>query len=634
MQFSPSIILLILLVLWPLLAAAGCLFGSRLRTALIWGTALVLPVSALLLVLHAGPEGALPLPPEATHGVLLGAAVADFLLLAFFLLVALRRKSILTALFVVPQVALLALLESQPHSAPPTLFHADQLSLTLVCVVSVVGSLICLWAVPYMREHERHLNLKRSRQPGFFLVLLGFLGAMNGLALAADLRLFYLGFELTTLCSFLLIGHDRTPVAKNNALRALWMNSVGGLALIGAMVWLSMDGSGLHIPTLVATTGLSLIPLALLVLAGLAKAAQPPFTGWLLGAMVAPTPTSALLHSSTMVKAGVYLVLRFSPAFASTVIGPTTALIGGFGFLAGAVLAMGRSDGKEVLAYSTISNLGLMIACAGLGTPWALAAGTLLLLFHALAKGLLFLCVGSADQGRDGRQAEDLRGLVSGMPQTAPLLALGVGAMLLPPFGMLLGKWMAVEAASSNTLLLVLLGLGSGLTMAYWTRWVGLVLSAGESTGADKEIGSARMIPQYVLAGLTLAGTALGPWLYVLLSGPNTDQMVTGFQVGGFVYSPLLVALLFGLALGFRAHARRNTARRAGPYLAGLASTSIASFTNTLGQTMQAKTGLYAFERLFGEKRLLPWINGLALAGLTILLLLAQFGAFWLGGNA
>lgn len=572
--------------------------------------------------------------PEANLLLLSSTALADFLLLAYFLWVALRRKSILTVIFVLPQAALLALLESLPHAPATNLFYADRLSLILVSVISVVGSLICLWALPYMREHEHHQNLKHSRQPVFFLVLLGFLGAMNGLALAADLRLFYLGFELTTLCSFLLIGHDRTPVAQANALRALWMNSVGGLALLGAMVWLAVGGFGLHIQTLVATVGLPLLPLALLVLAGLTKAAQPPFSSWLLGAMVAPTPTSALLHSSTMVKAGVYLVLRFSPVFASTALGPVTALIGGFGFLVGAVLAMGRSDGKEVLAYSTISNLGLMIACAGIGTDWALAAGTLLLLFHAVAKGLLFLCVGSADQGRGGRQAEDLRGLVSGMPRTAMLLALGVGAMLLPPFGMLLGKWMSVEAASNNAVLLIMLALGSGLTVAYWARWAGLVLGAGDTTGSDKDRGPARMLPQYLLAGLTLAGAALGPWLYSQVAGPGANHMPGSFQVGGFVYAPLLPALLLGLALGLKARSRRKTARPAGPYLAGLESTGTSSFTDPLGQTVQARTGVYAFERVFGETRLLPWVNGLALAGLVALLLLSQFGALWPWGGA
>lgn len=641
---APHLLPVLILVLWPLLAALGCLLGSRMRSRLTWTTALALPLAALLLVLHTGPEQSIPLPGEANHFLLLGAAAADFLLLAYFLYVALRRRSLLTAVFVLPQAALLALLERMPHSeATHPLLHADRLALVLVCVVSVVGSLICLWAVPYMREHERHLKLARTRQPGFFAVLLGFLGAMNCLALAADLRLFYLCFELTTLCSFLLIGHDRTPTARANALTALWMNSAGGLALVGAMFWLAAAGFGLHIPTLLGAGGLPAVPLALLVLAGLAKAAQPPFTGWLLGAMVAPTPTSALLHSSTMVKAGVYLVLRFSPVFASSLIGPAVALLGGFGFLAGAVLAMGRSDGKEVLAYSTISNLGLMIACAGLGTPWAIAAGTLLLLFHALTKGLLFLCVGSADQGRGGRRAENLRGLVGGMPRTAWLLALGVGAMILPPFGMLLGKWMAIEAATSDAPLLLLLALGSGLTVAYWTRWAGLVLGVGETTAtADSEMannagmdkGATRMLPQYVLAGLTLGGAIFGPWMYTLVTGGSAGAGATSYcQVDGFVLVPLLAVLLPGLALALRAQARHGAARAVGPYLGGLRADGIA-FTDPLGRTVQGKAGLYSFERLFGEARLLPWINALALAGIAALLAMAGLASGLPGGGA
>ena len=641
-------LLLSLLILWPLAAGFGCLLlpWSRVRLVLTAATALILPGAALALILSVGPSGQLVLDlPRAGSTIRHLATVADFLLLAGFLVVALRRRSLLTALFVLPQVGLLAWLETLAPAGNQALFFADRLSLALVGVVSVVGSLICLYALPYMRRHEEHQNLERSRQPGFFLVLVGFLGIMNGLALTSDLALFYLFFELTTLCSFLLIGHDDTERARANALTALWMNSVGGLALVAAAVWLARSGHGLDIQSLVHAPGIQLIPLALICLAGMAKAAQAPFMGWLLGAMVAPTPTSALLHSSTMVKAGVYLVLRFSPAFSGTILGPAVALAGGFGFLAGAVLAMGRSDGKEVLAYSTISNLGLILACAGLGTDWALAAGTLLLVYHALAKGLLFLCVGSAEQGLGGRQAENLRGMVAGLPRTAVLLALGVAAMLLPPFGMLLGKWMAVEAAASNPILLILLALGSGLTVAYWARWAGLVLGRGNGEEHGGEMapvdrGFLRLGPEAVLAGLTVVGGAAAPWLYGLvagsMSGPGHD--LGRFQVGGFVIAPLVAALLVGLAAGLRGLGAAHRARPVGAYLGGLADTGQGSgpmgyagpvgYAGPLGQAVETRAGLYAFARLFGAKRLLPWINGAALLGLAVILALA-----WLGGG-
>ena len=143
----------------------------------------------------------------------------------------------------------------------------------------------------------------------------------------------------------------------------------------------------LHFPNVAALT----IPLALIAVAGLTKAAQMPFSTWLTGAMVAPTPVSALLHSSTMVKAGVYLLVLFAPLFSQTWVGVFLALIGAFTFVVTSALAISQSNAKKVLAYSTIANLGLITACAGIGTPEAIMAAILLIIFHAVSKALLFL---------------------------------------------------------------------------------------------------------------------------------------------------------------------------------------------------------------------------------------------------
>lgn len=131
-----------------------------------------------------------------------------------------------------------------------------------------------------------------------------------------------------------------------------------------------------------------IIPVILLAFAGLTKSAQFPFSKWLLGAMVAPTPSSALLHSATMVKAGVYLLLRLAPVMAGNGAGIMVSLIGGITFFVASVLAITQSDGKSVLAYSTISNLGLITACAGVGVAQTVWAGALLMIFHAVSKSL------------------------------------------------------------------------------------------------------------------------------------------------------------------------------------------------------------------------------------------------------
>src|SRR5262249_19192293 len=150
--------------------------------------------------------------------------------------------------------------------------------------------------------------------------------------------------------------------------------------------------------------------------------AQLPFSSWLLGAMVAPTPVSALLHSSTMVKAGVYLVLRMAPLIAGATVGLLVAFVGAITFLVASLAAITTSDAKRVLAYSTVANLGLIILCGGIGTEAAVWAGVLLILFHAVAKCLLFLCVGVVEQRVHSRDIEAMSGLIKQMPRVAVMM--------------------------------------------------------------------------------------------------------------------------------------------------------------------------------------------------------------------
>jgi ech hydrogenase subunit A len=470
------------LVLWPLVAGLACLVlrGPGVRSALVLATAAAMAVGARGVSSQA-PVLANPgfLSSETALHV---AEAAAFILPAYFLFRGLMAKHLLVIVFATAQLALAAYGATQlaPAAATQSAVVVDGLSLALMLVVSFAGSLICVFALPYMKHHEEHLHLKTSRQPVFFLVLLAFLGFMNGLALANDLRMFEAFFEATTLCSFLLIGHDQTEDAKKSAFRALWLNCMGGAVLHAGILLIQKQFGVADIQAIVSPamwTGASLLPIALLAIAGCVKAAQMPFQSWLLGAMVAPTPVSALLHSSTMVKAGVFLCLRLSPVLAGTMTGRLLLLAGAFTFFAASALALGQSNAKKILAYSTIANLGLIIACAGIGTPVAVAAGIILLVIHAATKGLLFLCVGDMEQTIGSRDLEDLRGIVSKSPVIALAAGAGSMAMVLPPLGMLVGKWAALEAAAQCPVSMVLMALGSALGVVCWVRFAGTLLS-------------------------------------------------------------------------------------------------------------------------------------------------------------
>ncbi|MHC1744920.1 MAG: NADH-quinone oxidoreductase subunit L [Syntrophobacteraceae bacterium] len=627
------------LVVMPLLSATLCLFTGRAATVRSWIvviTGCTLILCSVLLAAHVP----FSYSPRMLFGSSLHAFIQgpDFVLMSAILAFAVRARSRAAIFLSSLQILLVVWLEVfqiKGQTAAQSVY-CDHLALTLVLIISIVGAIICFQAIPYMKHHEEHLKLTKSRQPGFFFVMLAFLGIMNGMALSNDLTVFHFFFECTTLCSFLLIGHDATPTATRNAVRALWMNTLGCVAFVVAMILIDLKLGTLDLQAIIHLrpgAGLPLIGLALLCLAGFVKSAQFPFQSWLLGAMVAPTPVSALLHSSTMVKIGVYLAIRLAPAMQGTFLSQCVALFGAVSFVAGAALAVGQSNGKKVLAYSTISNLGLIFACAGLGTAEALTAGTLLIVFHALVKALLFLSVGAIEQVIESRDIEDMRGLYARMPVTALITVMGVIMMIMPPFGLVLGKWMALEAAAATLPVILLLAFGSALTVLYWARWAGALMS-------DPFAGRFRRESQPVLTWIALMGLSAGagglsvaaPWVYRWLfvlpgkaGGPPAYWSGSGGlenSVGVFAVVPLSVVAILAFCHAMWALGRARAARVVAPYLSGIQTAEPQVFVGPMGRPVKAEARSYYLSSLFGESRLTGWID--LVAGLLLILMLGS----------
>jgi len=624
-----------ILIVLPFLAALGCFVvrASGFRSLIIVATSVLLVVAFILLIF----EAPVTFSPEAVFGLPVREViqVADFLLLGLILYFGFRHKSALIIVFALAQLGLAGYLEfvlSNHQYGHPT-FVVDNLALVMVAIITVVGGAIAIHAIPYMKAHEEHLHLEKSRQPTFFFVLVLFLGAMNGLALTNDIAFFYFFWEVTTLCSFLLIGHDKTEIATKNAVRALWMNSLGGVGLMAAIVWFYASLGTFDIQQIIAKapeTAFMMIPLALLCFGAFTKAAQVPFQSWLLGAMVAPTPVSAMLHSSTMVKAGVYAVVRFAPAFTDTYLGYAVALCGAFTFLATAALAVGQSNGKKILAYSTISNLGLIVACAGIGTPAAMTAAMLIIIFHAVSKGLLFLCVGTIEQHIGSRDIEDMRGVYARMPVTSLITILAILTMILPPFGMLLGKWMAVEAASTNLAVIIMLALGSALTVVYWARWAGGMMSVPFRGKITFEVQP--ILTRWPLLGLC-AGAVLvslgAPWLYtgliepaVASFGPAPFEVVNGVfggAVGTFAVVPLFIVVVVGVIFAVRAMGKTAVTPEAAPYFGGANTADSGGYIGPMNKPIPVAAGHYYMTALFGEEKMSRWVNGAAVLLLALM---------------
>ncbi|MAU94454.1 MAG: Na(+)/H(+) antiporter subunit A [Fulvimarina sp.] len=320
-------------------------------------------------------------------------------------------------------------------------FRIDGLASTFGLLITGIGTLIVLYSGGYLKGHRD--------QGRFFSFILMFMGSMLGLVLADDLMTLFVYWELTSITSFLLIGFDHErEKARRGAIQALAITGGGGLALLAGFI-LIREVAGLNSMSEMLAAGDALrdspyyLPIFVLVLCGaFTKSAQMPFHVWLPNAMEAPTPVSAYLHSATMVKAGVYLLLRTQPALGDTALWTTVLpLFGSVTLVLGALLAVRATDIKITLAYTTVASLGLLVMLIGVSTETALIGAVLYLIAHSLFKGGLFMVAGSVDHGAHTREIGQLGGLARPMPITfaaALLCALSMGG--ITPFVGFLAK--------------------------------------------------------------------------------------------------------------------------------------------------------------------------------------------------
>jgi ech hydrogenase subunit A len=535
----------------------------------------------------------------------------EITLSGFLLALCVRHRHYLAALLVTLQAAVTLLSELLYGGAVVCEHHlgVDKFSVIMALIVGVIGSLTCVYSVGYMRDfHAGHGEFKDRQRIFFFLQFL-FLSAMFGIVFANNLLLLHFSWEVTTVCSFLLIGYKRTDQSRRNAFLALTLNLLGGLAFSGAILYSYARLETIELDKLVNSGMLGLlVPVALLACAGMTKSAQLPFSTWLLGAMVAPTPVSALLHSSTMVKAGVYLVVRLAPALQGTLPGVMVAMVGGVTFLLASLIAISQSDAKRVLAYSTVANLGLVVLCGGVGTYESVWAGTLLIIFHGVTKCLLFLCVGTYELKTGTQDIESMSGLILGMPRLSVMLQIGIAGMFLAPFGMLVSKWAVLKAlVDSNPLLAIFVVFGSSATLFFWVKWMGkLIEVTGARENIESEIGAQEWLPLFALSCLTVALVAFYPVVSSQLIEPfvmSVYSRTTTISQGDLVIMTIMLGMVALFPATFFLYGRRVKVVDA--YLGGANADSSTHFQGAAGRVKTIEMGNYYLGRAFGEPGLL-----------------------------
>ncbi|WP_321505176.1 putative monovalent cation/H+ antiporter subunit A [Breoghania sp.] len=449
-------------------------------------------------------------------------------------------------------------------------FYLDGLSVLFAMIISGIGTLIILYAGGYMKGH--------AHQGRFISFLMLFMGSMLGVVTANNMITLFIFWELTSITSFLLIGFDHLRKASRRAaMQALVVTGGGGLALLaGVLMIISATGQGELSDVL--TTGDTLrnsalyTPILIMILGGaFTKSAQFPFHFWLPNAMEAPTPVSAFLHSATMVKAGVYLLMRLNPVMGDTMAWETILpAFGGVTLLVGTILAIRQTDLKLMLAYTTVASLGLLVMLTGTGSEAAIEGAVLYLFAHALFKGSLFMMAGCIDHEAGTRDVTKLGGLRKAMPITfaaAVLAALSMSG--LPPFIGFVAKEVLYDGTWTVSGLITLVAVTGNVLMMATALGVAFKPFLGAPVETPKHAHEGPVLlwlgPLTLAVLGLLAALAVG-WTGPALLGPMAGAVSGEANQGDFhlipahIGAPLFLSLIT-MTLGALLYWRLETAR-------------------------------------------------------------------------
>ena len=464
-----------------------------------------------------------------------------------------------------------------PELAMDIALRLDALAAIMSVLVLGIGSLVLFYCASYFRHRDGHTE---PRLPSFAAELVAFSGAMFGLVISDNLLVLYIFWELTTVLSFLLVGHYAERLASRRAaVQALLVTTAGGLAMLVGVIVLGHVGGSFLLSDLIANppTGLAAsVGLVLVLIGALSKSAIVPLHFWLPGAMAAPTPVSAYLHAAAMVKAGIYLLARMSPGFAEAapwrpvvlVLGIATMILAGW-------RALREYDLKLILAFGTVSQLGFLVVLTGTGDPDILLAGLVMLCAHALFKAALFMVVGIIDHTVGTRDIRKLAWLGNRQPPLLVIAGIAAASMAGVPLTLgFVGKELAFATVLHSRVLgsaapWVLAGIviGSMFTITYSMRFMwGAFARKGLPEPSARVQGMHTPTPAFLTAPALLAVTSvavgiLPGWLNGTL-GSYADPVDAHIAIWeGFGVPLLLTAIAF--AVGILAFFSRGRLRRA-----------------------------------------------------------------------
>ena len=609
---------IIFLILFPMVIAFILLFAKadKARDVIVIASAIIIAAMSIVVTVQYARGGS---EFFSFNGTIVSniMMIVEIGLAIYIIITACQHRKWLAAIFAIIQTPLIVWFELTKghHIEVESNMYIDRLSIIMILIIGIIGSLIAVYALGYMKDFQHHEpEDAKDRRPWFFFVIFLFLGAMVGLVTSNNMIWLYFFWEITNLSSFWLIGFTKTEEATNNAFRALIMNLLGGVGFAVGIVILGIVFQTVELSTMILVGSvygdLVAIPAAFFAFAGITKAAQMPFNSWLLGAMVAPTPTSALLHSSTMVKAGVFLIIKLAPVLGmNNFAGIMVMMVGGITFLFASCAAISQNNAKRVLAYSTIANLGLIVACGGVGSAGAVWAGIMLIIFHAITKSLLFLCVGTAEHHIGSRMIEDMDGLFNRMPKLAMCMIIGIAGMFIAPFGMLISKWacMVSFVDSGNILLIGCICFGSAVTAFYWLKWMGkLTAVVANEESIEYDVHKTESVVHFILVALVVLVCLIFPLISTYMLVPYLEVVFGGLaggimSTGNMTIMVIMIAVLVLLAAMFFGKSKKE---QVPIYMAGVNTGDNRHYFGSMQQEYEVTLRNWYMDKYFNEHRM------------------------------
>jgi len=529
---------ILFLTIFPLIASSTILLirVDVIRNILVIATSVAIAVvSVFLFIQYSGSAGLnFDFRSYAITHIML---VVEVCIAAAIIILGFKYKKYMVSILAVTQTSIIIWFERvYGHDIyAGSNINIDNLSLIIILINCIIGAGICIYALTYTKEfHKRHLN-ENDKRYLFFCPALVIISAMVGVALSNNLLWLYFSWKIITICSCLLIRYSNKPDTTENAFKALSINLAGSLSFAIGILLVGIYHGTLELDKVIALgiqgDEVVLISIALIALAALIKAAQMPFTGWLHGVVTAPAHVSALLHSSTMTIAGVFLLIKLSPALGLNMPGIMVMMVGGITFIIASFTETAQNNVRKMMTYSTMSYIGLVVACVGVGAPGTVWASIMLIMFHAITKALMFLCVGTAENIVGSKAGESLHKLFSGVPRLAGLMIIGIAGGFSALLGIFIFKEIAMTALadSMNILLIIMIIFGGTATIFCKANRIGKAVAAIVSTeNVHQKPGKSESSVLYTLASLAVLTCLLFPVVSYNIVIPYLESIFRG----------------------------------------------------------------------------------------------------------